>query len=114
MKERTKFVLEWERLFEKSRGLVNLSELCRAYGISRPTGYTWLDRYRRAGGDVRVLEDRSRRPLSNPNAMTLQVEATLSLHGSFTRAGGQGSSVPGSRIAFLTRRSPRPARSARR
>ncbi len=77
MKERTKFVLEWERLFEKHRGMVNVSELCRAYGISRPTGYTWLDRYRKAGGDVRVLEDRSRRPLSNPNAMTLQIEATL-------------------------------------
>ncbi len=77
VKERTKFVLEWERLFEKNRGMVNLSELCRAYGISRPTGYTWLDRYRKAGGDVRVLEDRSRRPLSNPNAMTLEIEATL-------------------------------------
>ncbi len=77
VKERTKFVLEWERLFEKHRGMVNVSELCRAYGISRPTGYTWLDRYRKAGGDVRVLEDRSRRPLSNPNAMTLQIEATL-------------------------------------
>lgn len=77
MKERTKFVLEWERLFEKSRGMVNLSELCRAYGISRPTGYTWLNRYRNAGHDVRVLENRSRRPLSNPNAMTLEIEATL-------------------------------------
>jgi putative transposase len=60
MKERVKFVLEWERPFEKNHGMVNLSELCRAYGISRPTGYTWLGRYRKAGGDVRVLEDRSR------------------------------------------------------
>lgn len=77
VKERTKFVLEWERLFEKNRGMVNLSELCRAYGISRPTGYTWLNRYRNAGRDVRVLEDRSKRPLSNPNAMTLEIEATL-------------------------------------
>jgi putative transposase len=77
VKERTKFVLEWERLFEKNRGIVNLSELCRAYGISRPTGYTWLHRYRDAGRDVRILEDRSRRPLSNPKAMTVAVEATL-------------------------------------
>lgn len=77
MKERTKFVLEWERLFEKYRGMVNVSELCRAYGISRPTGYTWLNRYRDAGHDVRVLENRSRRPRSNPKAMTLQIEATL-------------------------------------
>lgn len=77
MKERTKFVLEWERLFEKNRGSVNLSELCRAYGISRPTGYLWLERYRSAGCDVRALESRSRRPHSNPNTMTLQIEATL-------------------------------------
>jgi putative transposase len=77
VKERTKFVLEWERLFEKHCGTVNLSELCRAYGISRPTGYTWLKRYRDAGRDVRVLENRSRRPLSNPNAMTVEIEATL-------------------------------------
>ena len=77
MKERTKLVLEWERLFEKNRGVVNVSELCRAYGISRPTGYTWLKRYRDAGRDVRVLESRSRRPHSNPNAMTLEIEVTL-------------------------------------
>jgi transposase len=77
VKERTKFVLERERLFEKNRGMVNVSELCRAYGISRPTGYTWLKRFREAGRDVRVLENRSRRPLSNPNAMTLPIEATL-------------------------------------
>ncbi len=48
VKERVKFVLEWE-LFEKTRGMVNVSELCRADGISRPTGYTWLNRYRGAG-----------------------------------------------------------------
>lgn len=77
VKERTKFVLEWERLFEKNRGLVNVSELCRAYGISRPTGYVWLNRYWNAGRDVRILENRSRRPHSNPNAMSLEIEATL-------------------------------------
>src|SRR5690606_13011896 len=38
--ERTRFVLEQER-----SGL-SISELCRRYGISRPTGYQWIRRYR--------------------------------------------------------------------
>ena len=32
-----------------SRDLVNMSALCQEFGISRPTGYLWLDRYREAG-----------------------------------------------------------------
>ena len=47
MKERVKFVLEWERRWKESEGRhVNVSELCRMFGISRETGYTWLRRYR--------------------------------------------------------------------
>jgi putative transposase len=38
----------------------SLSQLCSHYGISRKTGYKWLDRYRGAGLDG--LEERSRRP----------------------------------------------------
>ncbi len=40
---------------------VNMSALCREYGISRPTGYTWLKRYREASS-VTGLRVRSRRP----------------------------------------------------
>ena len=40
MKERTKFVLEWERRRADSPdGKVNFSELTRKYGTSRQTGY---------------------------------------------------------------------------
>lgn len=39
-------------------GEANISALCREYGISRPTGYKWLDRYKN-GMD---LTDLSRRP----------------------------------------------------
>lgn len=36
----------------------SMAALCREYGISRPTGYKWLDRYR----DGLKLADQSRRP----------------------------------------------------
>ena len=44
-KERTKFVLEWERRWDEAEGgAVNMAELCRMYGVSRQTGYTWVAR----------------------------------------------------------------------
>jgi transposase InsO family protein len=43
----------------------NLSAVCRRFGISRTTGYRWLDRYRRAGSLV-ALAERSRRPRRSP------------------------------------------------
>ena len=36
----------------------SMSALCREYGISRPTGYKWLERYRNG----LELSDQSRRP----------------------------------------------------
>src|SRR5690242_9973034 len=41
--------------------------LCRQFGVSRKTGYKWLERYREAG--VAGLIDRSRAPLHHPQAM---------------------------------------------
>ena len=56
MKERTKFVLGWERRWaEAEAGLVNMAELCRMFGVSRQTGYTWVARYCE-GKHVRVPE----------------------------------------------------------
>lgn len=42
-----------------------MTELCLRYGISRNTGYKWLDRYRQEG--PRGLVDRSRAPRSSPH-----------------------------------------------
>lgn len=54
--------VELRRIFiERVRSGVNMSEACRDFGISRPTGYKWLRRYDREGVDG--LRDRSRRPL---------------------------------------------------
>jgi hypothetical protein len=47
----------------------NLAALCRAYGISRQTGYKWLSRYLAAHGRVEALADRSRRPHTSPDAI---------------------------------------------
>jgi transposase-like protein len=46
--------------------------LCREFGISRQTGYTWLERCR-AGGASQVV-DRSRQPLHSPGRTRPEVE----------------------------------------
>src|ERR1700722_15826415 len=45
--------------------------VCRQFGVSRKTGYKWLERYR-AGG-VEGLLDRSRAPLHHPHAVTQEI-----------------------------------------
>ena len=42
------------------------SGLCRMFGVSRPTGYKWLFRYRHAEGDGEALKDVSRRTHNSP------------------------------------------------
>ncbi len=42
-------------------------ELCREYGISSKTGYKWKQRFLESG--ISGLADRSRRPLSSPEAL---------------------------------------------
>jgi len=69
MKERTRFVLEWEERWKASEGRVNMSELCREFGISRECGYKWVERYRQAGYKLEGLEERSRRPRTSPHAV---------------------------------------------
>lgn len=54
---------------------VNVSEACRRFGISRKTGYKWLDRYETSGMDG--LVERSRRPKSNPLQMSGDVVVDL-------------------------------------
>ncbi len=75
MKERTKFVLEWERRWnEVEGGLINMAELCRMFGVSRQTGYTWVNRYRESNNDLAAVEERSRRPKTSPNAIAPELE----------------------------------------
>ena len=59
MDERIRFVVE------AIPGRSSMSSLCREFGISRPTGYRWLSRYRETGR-VADLRERSRRPSRSP------------------------------------------------
>lgn len=75
MKERVSFVLEWEKRWNEAQGgQVDMAELCRKYGVSRPTGYAWVRRFRNADHGLGAIEEKSRRPLSNPNAISPEVE----------------------------------------
>lgn len=58
MDERMKFIVEWQR------GEVGMAELCRGAGISRKTGYKWVERYQ-AGGAAGLAEQ-SRAPHHRP------------------------------------------------
>src|SRR5688572_32368660 len=56
MEQRLDFVLKWRsRAFTKTA-------LCRAYGISRQTGYKWANRF----AETHNVEELSRRPKSHP------------------------------------------------
>ena len=65
MDERMRFVMTVEEAEEA------FAALCVRFGVSRKTGYKWLERYR-AGGVAGLLE-RSRAPLHHPQAMTQQI-----------------------------------------
>ncbi len=43
----------------------SIVELCARYGVSRPTGYKWIDRFLENGQSG--LEERSRRPVGCPH-----------------------------------------------
>lgn len=68
--------------------LLSLSELCRRYGISRKTGYKWLERWLDSGPDG--LKDRSSRPRTSPLATPPEViEAILAVRRRYTDYGAK-------------------------
>lgn len=69
MDERYAFVLSYRS------GTYTMSELCDSYGISRPTGYKWIERFAAQG--LLGLQDRSRAPLHCPHRMSPQIEALV-------------------------------------
>lgn len=56
-------------------GEATMSELCRAFGISRKTGYKWLHRFDQGG--AAALEERPRKPLRSGNAVSDEVVSAL-------------------------------------
>lgn len=70
MDERLSFIMSWRE------DEVSMSELCRRYGVSRKTGYKWVDRYQTAG--LVGLTERSRAPLNHPHRVAPEIaEAAL-------------------------------------
>ena len=67
--EKQQFIQEW--LSEEWA----FSKLCQKHAISRPTGYKWIERYRREG--AKGLEERSRAARGHPNALDKRVEALI-------------------------------------
>lgn len=69
MEERARFIFEYQH------GAETMAGLCRSYGISRKTGYKWLNRYKQEG--FKGLKERSRRPGSIPHKTSLEIERLL-------------------------------------
>jgi putative transposase len=69
MKERMRFVTDWER------DLYSMVELCERYGVSRKTGYKWVERYEREGLDG--LQERSRAPHRCPHRIAPDVATAI-------------------------------------
>ena len=57
------------------RHSLSTTDLCDLYGVSRKTGYKWIDRYLRLGPEG--LVDRSRRPARAPNATSQEIVAAF-------------------------------------
>ncbi len=56
-------------------GQWSMSELCDRYGISRPTGYKWVQRIEHEG--MHAVSDRSRAPARHPNQTPEHIERKL-------------------------------------
>src|SRR5258705_6112269 len=94
MDQRTQFIAD------HLRDALSITELCELYGISRKTGYKWIDRYVRHG--PAGLEERSRRPQRSPRQTSDEiVTAILDARRRHPRWGGK------KLLALLHRRQPR-------
>ena len=70
------------------RAELSMTELCELYGISRKTGYKFVERYLEHGPEG--LEERSRRPQSHPNETPEEVvQAILELRRRHPRWGAK-------------------------
>lgn len=59
-----------QEFVEAAQECENFSSLCRDFGITRKTGYKWLERYQRG----EQLSDRSRKPFTTANKTSEEVE----------------------------------------
>src|SRR5712691_824227 len=69
MDQRTQFIADF------LRETLSVTDLCDLYGVSRKTGYKWIDRYLRHG--PAGLTEHSRRPVRSPNATPEEIVQTF-------------------------------------
>ena len=69
MDQKTQFIADY------LRQTLDMTELCGLYGISRKTGYKWIERYVEHG--PQGLEDRSRRPGNSPGQTPSEIVEAL-------------------------------------
>ncbi|MFD2186561.1 helix-turn-helix domain-containing protein, partial [Aquimarina celericrescens] len=60
MEQKIEFICEWRT------GKYTITELCKSFGISRPTAYKLIDRFENQGFEG--LKEQSRKPGKHPNA----------------------------------------------
>jgi transposase InsO family protein len=94
MDQRTQFIADHLRETQ------TITELCDRYGVSRKTGYKWIDRYLRLG--PAGLEEHSRRPHRAPNQTADEIVAAI-LEARHRHPGWGGKKLR----ALLQRRHPR-------
>ena len=69
MDQRVKFIADW---LSKEYSKI---ELCRTYGISRPTADKWIKRYKEGGAEG--LEERSRATHCHPNETAEEIREMM-------------------------------------
>jgi len=69
MDQRTQFIADY------LRDVLTITELCELCGVSRKTGYKWIDRYIHMG--PAGLEAGSRRPQCSPNVTAPEIVGAL-------------------------------------
>ena len=69
MEQKVEFICEW------LSGKYTISELCRFYGVSRPTAYLLINRYEKSG--IEGLVDKSKAPRNHPNKTSKEVELRI-------------------------------------
>jgi putative transposase len=69
MEQKIQFIRDWRR------GAMTVSDLCFVYGISRKTGYKWIERYVEEGPDGLICRSQSARVI--PHKTTFEVEQAI-------------------------------------
>lgn len=69
MDQRMQFIADY------LRQTLNMTELCQLYGVSRKTGYKWIERYLTQG--PAGLEEQSKRPQTSPNQTAEEIVEAL-------------------------------------